>query len=182
MSPPGRPKGKYRNAQHEGSPMSRLVPEPLLSLALAALWLLLNDSLSPGQWAIALTLGISVPLLTAPLRPQRGHLARPGVALRLLGAVAADVVSSSLRVALGILSAHWREPRSAFVTVPLDVRDAHALAALAIITTVVPGTVWSELAPDRSSVLLHVFDVDDEAVFIAHYKQRYERALQEIFE
>ena len=162
--------------------MSRLLPEPRLSLALAAMWLLLNDSLSPGQWAMALVLGISVPLLTAPLRPRRGPLAHPGSALRLFGAVAADVVTSSLRLALGIVRAHWHAPHSAFITVPLDIRDAHALATLAIITTVVPGTVWSELAPDRSSVLLHVFDVDDEAVFIGFYKRRYERPLLGIFE
>jgi multicomponent K+:H+ antiporter subunit E len=162
--------------------MSRLVPEPLLSFALATLWLLLNDSLGLGHWLIALGLGISVPLVTAPLRPQRGHLARPGTALRLLGAVAADVVASSLQLALGVLRARSRAPHSAFVAVPLDVRDADALAVLAIITTVVPGTVWFELAPDRSSVLLHVFDVDDDAAFIAHYKQRYEQALMEIFE
>jgi len=56
------------------------------------------------------------------------------------------------------------------------------LASLAMITAVVPGTVWAELATDRSALLLHVFDVDDEAAFIAHYKSRYERPLQEIFE
>ena len=57
-----------------------------------------------------------------------------------------------------------------------------ALAALAMITAVVPGTVWSELASDRSVLLMHVFDVEDEAAFIAHFKQAYERPLQEIFE
>jgi multicomponent K+:H+ antiporter subunit E len=56
------------------------------------------------------------------------------------------------------------------------------LAALAVITALVPGSVWAELAPDRSALLLHVFDVDDEAAFIAHFKSRYERPLQEIFE
>jgi len=66
--------------------------------------------------------------------------------------------------------------------VPLDVRNVHALAALALITTIVPGTVWSELAPDRSRLLLHVFDSADDASFVAHYKARYEQPLQEIFE
>ena len=75
-----------------------------------------------------------------------------------------------------------RAPRSRFVRVPLALRDAHALAALAMITTLVPGSVWAELAPDRSALLLHVFDVDDEAAFIEHFKTRYERPLQEIFE
>jgi multicomponent K+:H+ antiporter subunit E len=44
-------------------------------------------------------------------------------------------------------------------------------------------TVWAELAPDRSALLLHVFDVDtDDADFVAHFKARYERPLLEIFQ
>ena len=65
--------------------------------------------------------------------------------------------------------------------VHVDARD-HALAALTMITAVVPGTVWSELAPDRSALLIHVFDLDDEAAFIRHYKTDYEQPLKEIFE
>ena len=66
--------------------------------------------------------------------------------------------------------------------IPLELRDPSALAALATITTVVPGTVWSELAFDRSALLLHVWDLNDEAEFIAYFKARYERPLMEIFE
>jgi multicomponent K+:H+ antiporter subunit E len=56
-------------------------------------------------------------------------------------------------------------------------------AALAVITAVVPGTVWCELAPDRSAFRLHVFDVEeDDEAFVARFKARYERPLQEIFE
>ena len=51
-----------------------------------------------------------------------------------------------------------------------------------MITTVVPGTIWSELALDRSILLLHVFDLEDEAPFIEHFKTTYERPLMEIFE
>ena len=60
---------------------------------------------------------------------------------------------------------------------PLDLRDAHARAALTITTTVVPGTVWTELGPDRSTTLLHRWDLDDASGFIARYKRRYERPL-----
>ena len=72
--------------------------------------------------------------------------------------------------------------RARFVIIPLELRDPYGLAALAMVTTVVPGTVWSELALDRSAVMLHVWDVDDEAAFVARYKARYEKPLQEIFE
>jgi multicomponent K+:H+ antiporter subunit E len=85
-------------------------------------------------------------------------------------------------VAWGVLTCGSRPPRSRFVKIPLDLRDANGLAVLSMITSVTPGTVWSELALDRSILLLHVFDLDDDAQFIEHFKQAYERPLMEIFE
>lgn len=161
--------------------MRRLLPAPLLSLALFALWLVLNSA-SPGHLLLGAALAVAMPLLAAPLRPVPARLRRPGVLLRLVLTVGADVLASNWQVALGLLRSPWREPRGTFVTVPLELHDAHGLAALAIITAGVPGTVWCELALDRSAVLLHVFDLDDEAAFIAHYKARYERPLMEIFQ
>ncbi|MNR66504.1 putative monovalent cation/H+ antiporter subunit E [compost metagenome] len=51
-----------------------------------------------------------------------------------------------------------------------------------MICAVIPGTVWSELASDHSVVLIHVFDLRDEAAFINEFKSRYEAPLKEIFE
>jgi multicomponent K+:H+ antiporter subunit E len=68
------------------------------------------------------------------------------------------------------------------VIVPLELRDALGLAALSMVTTIVPGTVWSELALDRTALLLHVWEVGDEGAFIARFKTRYEKPLREIFE
>lgn len=92
------------------------------------------------------------------------------------------MITSNLLVARGVLRADKQPPRSAFVHIPLALRDPHGLAALSMITTVVPGTVWSELALDRSVLLLHVFELDDEAAFIQHFKDTYERPLMEIFQ
>ena len=162
--------------------MKRWLPAPLLSAGLLALWLLLNQSLAAGHLLIGTLAALILPPLIAPLRPAAGRMRRPGAALRLIAVVAIDVVRSALQVAGGVLGARRRPPRARFVVVPLDVRDVHALAALALITTIVPGTVWSELALDRSRLLLHVFDSADDATFVAHYKERYEQPLREIFE
>ncbi|MNG94866.1 Na(+)/H(+) antiporter subunit E [compost metagenome] len=162
--------------------MSRLFPAPLLSVSLLLLWLLLNVSISPGNILLGTALGILAPLLMAPLRPQHAHVRRPLVVARLIGRVGLDVIKSNVLVAYGVLRAGSQPPRSAFVHIPLALRDAHGLAALSMITTVVPGTVWSELALDRSVLLLHVFDLEDEAAFIEHFKVTYERPLMEIFE
>ena len=162
--------------------MKRWLPAPLLSAALLALWLLLNQSLSPGHLLLGVAVAVAMPVLMAPLRPVAGPLHHPLVLIRLILRVGADVVLSALGVGRGVLRAGRHPPRGRFVVVPLELRNAHALTALAMITTVVPGTVWSELAPDRSALLLHVFDLDEDAAFIDHFKARYERPLKEIFE
>lgn len=162
--------------------MKRLLPAPLLSLALFVLWLVLNLSVSPGNIILGLLLGILAPLLMRPLRPLSAHIRNPGAVIRLVLRVGLDVLVSNLDVFRSVWRMGRKPPRSRFVHIPLDLRDAHGLAALSMITTVIPGTVWSELALDRSVLLLHVFDLDDEARFIEHFKHTYERPLMEIFE
>lgn len=159
--------------------MKRLFPAPLLSAALWAMWLILNDSLAPAHLLLGAFIGWVLPWLVSPLKPAGPAVRRPMVLARLVLRVGADVVISGLQVARGVMT--MRQPRGEFVRVPLDLRDAHALAALSIITTVVPGTVWCELAPDRSAVLLHVFEPAGHAEFIEHFKTTYERPLLEIF-
>ncbi|WP_017906426.1 Na+/H+ antiporter subunit E [Pseudomonas asplenii] len=162
--------------------MKRLFPAPWLSLSLWLLWLVLNLSVSPGHLLLGAALGFIAPLMMAPLRPLPIRIRRPWVILRLFLLVGRDVIVSNLAVGWGVLNAGRRPPRSAFIKVPLDLRDANGLAALSMICTVIPGTVWSELALDRSILLLHVFDLEEDASFIRHFKDTYERPLMEIFE
>ncbi|MFO6420645.1 Na+/H+ antiporter subunit E [Hylemonella sp. W303a] len=161
--------------------MKRCLPSPWLSAGLLALWLMLTRSLSPGNLLLGLLLALVLPVLAAPLRPAGPAVRRPLVLARLVLRVGGDVVLSGVEVVRGVLRPGHARPVSRFVVVPLDLRNDHALAALAMITAVIPGTVWCELAPDRSRLLLHVFDVSgDDAAFIDHYKNRYERPLREI--
>lgn len=162
--------------------MKRYLPAPWLSLALAILWLVMNLSISPGNLILAVVLGFLAPLLMSPLRPLPVSIKRPGTIFKLFLLVGRDVIVSNLAVGWTVWNARRNPPRSAFVKVPLDLHDANGLAALAMITTVVPGTVWSELALDRSVLLMHVFDLEDEAQFIEHFKTTYERPLMEIFQ
>ena len=162
--------------------MRRLFPSPLLSASLVAIWLLINESLSAGNWILALLLGWLLPLLFGSLRPQRPRIRRPLLLTRLIFRVGYDVLISVVEVARGVFVSGKREPNSQFGVIPLELRDPSARASLAVITTVVPGTVWCELARDSSAVMLHVWDLQDEATFIKMYKTRYESALLEIFQ
>ena len=163
--------------------IKNIVPAPLTSAALFALWIALARSAGAGQFLLGLVLAIGVPLLTSTLRPTAVHVKRPLVVVSFIVRVGYDVLLSNFQVASGVVRWRWRRPHAKFVIVPLDLRDPVGLAALAMVTTVVPGTVWSELALDRSALLLHVWDVDaDERTFIERFKTRYEQPLREIFE
>ncbi len=160
----------------------RIFPSPILSLALVALWLLLNSSFGPGQWLMGLLLAWLVPYLTHSLRPTPVRFSHPLTALRLLMHVGADVIKSNLRVLRGTIAPTHRVPEGGFIVVPLDMRDPNGLAVLAAIMCVIPGTIWSELALDRSALMVHVFDKQDGEAEIQWIKSRYERPLMEIFE
>ena len=162
--------------------IKRLLPAPLLTLALIVMWLLLNRSASLGQIILGVVFGVAAPALLAPLRPTHVRVRRPMALARLIGVVFVDVIKSNLDVFWTLARNRRRPVNSRFVQIPLDLRDPHGLASLAVITTVVPGTVWCELARDGSALLLHVWNAPDVDAFIEHYKRAYERPLMEIFE
>lgn len=161
--------------------LAKLLPAPLTSAALLALWLVLARSASAGQVLLGLGLAIAVPILTSSLRPSRVRVRRPLVVVRFILTVGYDVLISNLEIAWDLVRWRWRRPQAKFVVVPLELDDPLGLAALSLVTTIVPGTVWSELALDRSALLLHVWNVGDEESFVARFKDRYEKPLVEIF-
>jgi len=162
--------------------VKRWLPAPLLSLALMALWLILSNDIGLANVLMALLLGVVVPLRAMPLRPTPVRIRRPWLACKLFFRVGGDVIVSNWRVFRGTLARGDRLPRGGFVTVPLELRDPNGLAVLAAIMCVIPGTIWSELALDRSALLVHLFEIDNAQAEIQIIKSRYERPLREIFE
>lgn len=164
------------------TPLRRLVPQPVLSIVLLAMWLVLARSISAAQIVLGLTIALIVPVLVSGLWPASTRIRRPLTILRYTLLVCGDVLHSNAVVAWGVLRWRWKPPAHRFVIIPLDLRDPAGLAVLSMVTTIVPGTVWSELAPDRTALLLHVWDAPDEATFVTQFKVRYETPLREIFE
>ena len=162
--------------------MSRIVPYPLFTLSLVGLWLLLNQSVSPGQ----ILLGFAVALLAAwsltALDLQLPRVTAVGAVLRLMGLVGVDIARSNIAVARIILGLAGRRGQPAFLEIPLDTRNPYALGALACIVTATPGTLWVNHDATKSLLLLHVLDLVDEEEWIRTIKGRYERLLMEIFE
>ena len=161
--------------------MKRLLPAPLLSATLFVVWLLLANTLDPAHVVLAVVLAVAVPWLTDGLRPERPRVRRPVAIVRLGLVVLWDIVLSNIEVARRILGPE-DAITPAFVWVPLALTDPHAILSLAAIVTMTPGTLSADLSPDRRHLLVHAFNVGDEAALIAQIKARYEAPLKEIFE
>ena len=160
--------------------MRTWLPYPLLTAVLLGIWLLLAQSVSPGQLLLGSVAAILAARAMAALRPERPTLGRLRPAFRLAGFVLQDIVRSNLAVAGLVLFPRPR--RSGFILVPLDLHDRHGLAMLALILTATPGTSWVDLDSRKRTLLIHVLDLVDEDALIAQIKSRYEAPLLEVFQ
>jgi multicomponent K+:H+ antiporter subunit E len=161
--------------------MSRILPYPGLSALLALMWILLHNSLSPATLVGALVIGLVAPWSLAPLQVERPAIRSVRAAFKLAGIVVYDIVRSNLAVARIILAGERRRRTSGFVSIPLELTNRYGLALLAIIITSTPGTLWAQHESAGNRLLLHVFDLVDEADYVALVKRRYEPLLLEIF-
>lgn len=155
---------------------------PWLEIMLLAMWLVVNESLALHHWLLGLLFGIGIAALVRTLRPQVAYPRRLLLGIGLAWHVLIDVIRSNLAVGRIILGTVRQQPKIGFLKIPLELRDPHGLAALAIIITATPGTVWAGHDPDNNVLTLHVLDLQDEAAWQHTIKQRYERPLMEIFE
>ncbi len=155
---------------------------PLLPVFLLLTWLLLNDSVAPGQVVLGAVFAVLITAGVARLRPLPAWPHRLYVAIGLIWHVFVDIVRSNLAVGRIIIGASRRQPTIGFMRIPLDLRDPHGLAMLAVIVTGTPGTVWAGHDAEHNVLTLHVLDLKDEAAWVRTIKQRYERPLMEIFE
>ncbi|KFE69373.1 Na+/H+ antiporter subunit E [Hyalangium minutum] len=162
--------------------MRRLIPFPVLSVALLLLWILLMQSVSAGTLVLGAALALFWPVVTVRLRPAPVRLRKPFVMARLFCRVVLEMLRSNAEVAWVILTQRSSAVRSGFVQIPLELKDPNGLAVLAMIVTFTPGTAWAQLSADNRVLLLHVLAIQSEEALVAFIKQRYERSLQEIFE
>jgi multicomponent K+:H+ antiporter subunit E len=159
--------------------MRRLLPHPLLWLALLAMWMLLNGSFSLGQLLLGIIIASLACWAVVPLELPKPRIRRIGTIIQLIGLVIADVVQSNIAVIGLILTG--RAPHSAFVTIPLELKDPNGLVILSCIVTATPGSAWIHYDSRLGTVMIHVLDTPDADAWAATLKRNYEQRLVEIF-
>ncbi len=162
--------------------LNRILPHPLLTLTLTLVWLMLMNNVSLGGVVFGLILGVLIPLITAPYWPNRPRLRNLPMIVEYILVVLWDICVANVIVAWTILFKRNVDLKSAWITVPLDLRTPEAITILAGTITMTPGTVTSDMAADGRALLVHCLDTDDPDAVRDEIKSRYERRLKEIFE
>jgi multicomponent K+:H+ antiporter subunit E len=162
--------------------MRRSLPYAFVWALLVAMWLVLYETLAPGQWILGGAVAAAGVWGLRALQAPAIRLRRPRVAAALVWLVFVDIVRSNVAVGLIALHPGVRGRRAGFVRIPLALRDPVGLAALACIVTSTPGTAWAGYESRSGVLTLHVLDLVDEAYWVRTVRERYERRLKEIFE
>lgn len=162
--------------------LARLIPHPLLSLALVLVWLALVNTFTLGNLILAIAIGLIIPMLTAAYWPDRPKLSKPLKSVEYVAIVIWDIVLANIEVAKIILFRKERDIRSRWVSVPLELTSPEAITVLAGTITMTPGTVSTMLSADAGCILVHCLHTDDPDGVRDEIKARYETRLMEIFE
>ena len=170
-----------RRAHGDAEASPGWLPHPVLSLVLAGVWLLLQQSLAPAHLLSAAVLALLLPRLLHGFIGDSVRPRSPRTMLHLAGVVLWDIVMSNLTVARIVLDPR-SDPQPAWVEVPLEVQHPTAVTLLAAIITMTPGTVSCVIDERRHSILVHALDCSDAAEMAAQIKHRYERPLRRIFD
>lgn len=161
--------------------MSRLFPQPKISMLLLFVWLLLNNTLHPAHILLGGLLAFLIPLWTSNLGMPLVRIRQPRTIIILALTVLYDIIKSNIDVARLILG---RESNihPAFIWVTLGISDPYAKAALAGIITMTPGTLSADFSADGKFLLVHALNAPDANMLAQDIKTRYETPLKDIFE
>lgn len=160
----------------------KLFPYPFLSALLVVTWMLLVNRLAIGSLVLAAALGIFIPLVTAGLWPNRPKLSRPFAMFPYVALVLWDVILANIQVAKIILFMPPDQIKSAWITVPVDLKSPEAITLLAGTITMTPGTLTADMTRDGRALLIHALHAPDPDAVRDDIKTRYETRLKRIFE
>jgi len=157
------------------------IPKPLNFALLMAFWLLLTQSFSFGNFALAAILAWLIPWGVSRIRTSVTPVQKPLKFVSFMGLLLGDIIVSNIIVAKQVLgSPDLLQP--GFVAVPLDLKESLPITMLASTISLTPGTVSIEISEDQKTLYVHALHVADETMLVDRIKNRYEKPLKEIFE
>ncbi len=158
----------------------RVFPHPLLTLILWAIWLLLNNTVSPGHIVLGAVIAIFIPWLTSSYWPEKIIIRHPWMLVLYIIKVLFEILVANAVVAKMILGPQ-KILQPGFINYELQLTSPVGIGLLANTISLTPGTVSCDLSKDRRYLLIHALHIDDVAEIKAEIHRKFEKPLLEIF-
>lgn len=157
------------------------LPQPLLSLVLLAVWLLLvDDYSSPGHWVFGAVLALAIPRFIGHWWQPLPRIASWPALVVFLWRVLVDIIVGNLQVARLALSPQT-DIQPVFVSFTSELESELALYMMMSAISLAPGSVATRFDPANNSVEVHALHCTDEDELVADIRQRYEQLLKKVF-
>lgn len=156
-------------------------PKLLLNIVLALVWGAVNGSLAPSTLIVGFIFGYLVILLFEPLL---GGTERYGFRffywIRLFLWFVKELVSSSIRVAIDVLSPSYKNITPGVIGIPLDLDTETEITLMANLISLTPGTLSIDVSPDHKTLYIHDMYIRnrDVAAEVRSIKEDVERRVQ----
>lgn len=160
--------------------MKKLIPHPGLSALLLSIWLLVNNTISPGHILLGGVLAILIPYFTSAFSPGEIRFTHPVLIIKYLGRLVLDILAANLQVSLWIIQPN-RKLQPVFVRYKLMLDSELAISVLANTISLTPGTVSCDISSDHQHLLIHCLHTKDPESVIRQIHTRYEQPLLEAF-
>jgi multicomponent K+:H+ antiporter subunit E len=148
----------------------KIFPHPFLTILLAVVWMLLQNTVSAGMVVFSIILGIVIPIVTRRWWPDRPDSMRMYPMLKYCLLVMWDILVANVEVAWIILTKPNADMKPNWVIIPLELKSPEAI------------TMSADLSDAGHSLLVHALDAEDPDAVRDEIKHRYERRLLEIFQ
>ena len=159
---------------------TRWVPHPILSLVILGTWLLMWGVYTLGLFLLGLIVALAVPVFVRRFWPDAPKVTSYATLFVYIAVFLWDVIAANLNVAVLVLKPNT-SIKPTFLEIPLDIEHPFLIMVLANTISLTPGTVSSNVAGDRSKLLVHCLDCEDPDREIERIKERYEDRLEEVF-
>ncbi|WP_292751458.1 Na+/H+ antiporter subunit E [Methylophaga sp. UBA4204] len=160
--------------------LQRLFPHPFLTLILGGIWLLLNNTISPGHIVLGAVLAILIPWLTSSYWPEKISIRHPWMLLLYVLRVLYEILVANAVVAKLILGPQ-KNLKPGFLHYELKLTSSVGIGLLANTISLTPGTVSCDLSKDRRYLLIHALHIDDVEAIKTDIHRKFEKPLLEIF-
>lgn len=155
--------------------------QPLLSLMLLLVWLLLvDDFTAPGHWLFGALLALVIPRLLGHWWPPLPRIASWPALLLFIWRSLVDIILGNLQVARLALGPQ-RQLQPVFVIFHSELDSELAVFMLMGAISLAPGSVSTHFNPADNSVEVHALHCTDEAQLVADIRERYEQLLKKVF-